>query len=182
MDPRATRRITAEEPFRIESPRIGFWNLLGEGSSALLEEDRRTIGSLFPHVDEGVSGPPLCHVLMLYCRILGDGSVEGTRLSLGEIIRVSQAPVVVIASENDGDSYIQAAGMAGAGGVNLVMTLSRNGAEFGEFFGRLFRMMFQGRSMPVAWVELAPQIPGDESRKGPATIFACGAGHVAFQK
>jgi hypothetical protein len=40
--------------------------------------------------------------------------------------------------------------------------------------------MFAGQSMPMAWVELAPQIPGTTHDNCPETIFAAKISHVAF--
>jgi hypothetical protein len=60
------------------------------------------------------------------------------------------------------------------------MTLKHNGPAFTTFFTELFRKMFAGRSMLLAWVELAPQIPGETHDNCPETIFAAEVSHVVF--
>jgi len=40
--------------------------------------------------------------------------------------------------------------------------------------------MKRGVSMPVAWINLAPQGPVKEQENLPSTIFACEAGQIAF--
>ena len=51
--------------------------------------------------------------------------------------------------------------------INLVITFHRNGKDFARFFRSLFQLMWAGKSMPMAWVQLAPQIPGPP----PRTLF-----------
>jgi hypothetical protein len=63
-----------------------------------------------------------------------------------------------------------------------VLTLRRKGTSFVSFFQRLFADMAKGVSMPVAWVRLAPQVPGHEHPDCPDTIFACEAGQIAFAR
>jgi hypothetical protein len=64
--------------------------------------------------------------------------------------------------------------------VNLVITLNRNGANFGRFFRSLFEMMWTGVPMPMAWVQLAPQGPSQQRDNIPGTICLMGAGQIAF--
>lgn len=40
--------------------------------------------------------------------------------------------------------------------------------------------MANGVSMSVAWVNLAPQIPGHDDPALPASVFACEVGQIAF--
>ena len=63
----------------------------------------------------------------------------------------------------------------------LVMTLKRNGQIFPSFFKELFGMMHHGVTMPMAWVKLAPQIPGRENDNVPGTICAMEVTHVVFK-
>src|SRR5918912_407559 len=118
-------------------------------------EDRAALGPLFSSVEESDSHPPVCDVLMVYCRLEGDGSVSGHSASLRDIIRKSRAPIVIVAAENSGSSYSAAAKPTGDAYANLVMTLDRKGAALTNFFIKLFRKMFEGRTMMMAWHDLA---------------------------
>jgi hypothetical protein len=120
-------------------------------------------------------------VLFLYCHIEPSGTIRGSSRGLREIIRDSRAAVVVVASENSGDSYIAAGKRCGYGLANLVMALDRRGDVFPKFFQRLFTEMKHGVSMPVAWVKFAPQAPRAEHADCPGTIFACEVGQLAFR-
>ena len=63
---------------------------------------------------------------------------------------------------------------------NLVLILDRKGAAFSNCFRRLFEMMNKGASMLMAWVELAPQVPGHEHPDLPESVMVAEAGHVTF--
>src|SRR5262245_26489946 len=65
--------------------------------------------------------------------------------------------------------------------ANLIITNNRNGAAFGRFFRSLFQLMHTGVSMPMAWVQLAPQGPS-QSPDLPGMICLMGAGQVTFKK
>jgi hypothetical protein len=165
----------------IHSPTIGFLDLTGGGASAALDSDKVALSPLFTSSVESCDKPPTCNVLFLYCRIEPNGTIRGsTSRGLREIIRDSGATVVVVATENSGDSYTAAGRRKSYGRANLVMAIERRGDVFPRFFQRLFRDMKRGVSMPVAWVKLANQHPGDEHRECPATIFACELGQLAF--
>ncbi len=124
--------------------------------------------------------PPTCNVLFLYCHIEANGRIRGYRQGLREIIRDSGADVVVVATANASDNYIAASQRKGFGHANIVMILDRKGDAFTTFFQKLFADMSRGVAMPVAWVKLAPQIPGMEQADVPDAIFACEAGQIAF--
>lgn len=79
-------------------------------------------------------------------------------------------------------AYIAANKREGNGRANLVMTLERKGATFAQFFYDLFSKMFAGTTMPMAWVQLAPQIPGANHENVPSTIFAAEVSHIVFRK
>ena len=69
--------------------------------------------------------------------------------------------------------------MANGWAANVVITLSRNGEHFGRFFRELFGQMFAGTSMPMAFVDIAPQGPV-QPKDIPGTIALMEAGHIAF--
>ena len=119
---------------------------------------------------------------MIYCDLQSDGTVARHSASLRDIVDVAEAPIVIVASENGADGYIAAGNRNGHRSANLVMTLNRNGPVFTAFFADLFRRMFAGESMPTAWAELAPQMPGTAHGSCPETIFAAEVGHIVFKR
>jgi hypothetical protein len=146
-----------------------------------MEEDKLAFGPLFAAVEESSITPPTCDVLMIYARVESDGRIAGSADGLRDIIRQSGAAIVVVASENDGKSYIAAGKSTGYGQANLVLTLKRKGAAFTQFFTQLFGRMSKGKSMLLAWVELAPQIPGKTHENCPESIFAAEISHIIFK-
>jgi hypothetical protein len=61
------------------------------------------------------------------------------------------------------------------------MTLERKGANFSQFLVQLFSEMFGGRSMPIAWVKLAPQGSKTGHENLPETIFMAEVSHIVFK-
>jgi hypothetical protein len=177
-----TRRLTLTDPLVIISPTIGFLNLLGSSADSLLNDDKAALQHLFTSVKESRDEVPSCDVLVLYLKISGDGKVVGHEDSLGGLIRDSQASIVVVASANGAPAYIAAAKTKGATCANLVMTLDRKGPCLARFLAELFQRMFAGKTMPLAWVELAPQARGAKHADCPETIFAAGISHIVFRK
>ncbi|HKC66517.1 MAG TPA: hypothetical protein VKB86_22930 [Pyrinomonadaceae bacterium] len=177
----STRRITVDNPLIIESPRIAFLNLSGSVAESLLNEDKDAFAPLFTAIETSDSDIPNCDVLIIYCDLNNNGVVAGQSKSLRDIIDDAGAPIVIVASENSADSYRMAGKRNGHATSNLVMTLNRKGTAFTTFFADLFRRMFAGQSMPLAWVELAPQIPGAVHNNCPDTIFAAEISHVVFK-
>ena len=178
----SVRRVTVRDPLVIVSPRIGVLNLAGAAAQSILEEDKAALKPLVASWEESTGKPPLCDVLMIYAQLQGDGRIAGTSDGLRDIIRKANAPIVIVASENDGRSYVAAGKRTGYGQANLVMTVSRRGAAFPKFLAQLFRRMFEGKSMPMAWVELAPQVPGMEHKDLPGLIFAAEISHIVFKR
>lgn len=88
---------------------------------------------------------------------------------------------MVVASDNNGKSYAAAGRSTGYGLANLVLTLRPKGIAFTQFFAQLFRRMSNSKSMLLAWVELAPQIPGATHENCPESIFAARVSHIVFQ-
>ncbi len=162
-------------------PVLGILNLDADRFGPLASEDRAALAPLFSSVVESNRVPPECDVLLLYGSIGPQGQIDRSPVGLREIIRDAGAKVVVVAAENEAERYIEAAQPAPYGKANLVMTLERRGDAFPTFFRQLFGRMFSGTSMPVAWVELAPQIPGHEHSGCPETIFACELGQLTFR-
>lgn len=166
---------------KIHSPRLGFLNLKGAAGEQILAEDKSALMGLFSNVLESSAAPPSCDVLFIYCDIADDGRVSGATSGLRDLIRSSGARVVVVASENPAKSCIASAKKTGYGHANLVLTLERKGTVFSAFFNRLFTLMTKGKTMPLAWVKLAPQIPGHVHADCPETIFLAEAGQIGFK-
>jgi hypothetical protein len=165
----------------ISSPRLGVLNLIGDPASGLISEDLGAFGRLFGTPAQSSSAPPRCDVLLVYAHIDESGKIVGADIGLREIIRNAVASIAIVASENTGSSYTAGTRREGFGYANLVMTLARNGDAFPRFFARLFEMMFAGETMPVAWVRLAPQVPGSTHPGTPGTIFAAEIGQLTFR-
>jgi hypothetical protein len=165
----------------IRDPRLGVLNLKRAASGQIVAEDKDALAPVFGNIQDSSVTPPLCEVLFIYCDVAPDGRISGTSLGLREIIRDAGALVVVVASENPGDNYIAASGKRSYGRANLVLTINRRGAIFPSFFSRLFAQMMKGTPMPVAWANLAPQIPGQEHPDCPDAIFIAEVGQVVFK-
>jgi hypothetical protein len=172
------RRISAAT---ITRPVLGILDLDPERFGALASEDRAALGPQFSSVVESDGEPPKCDVLLVYCEIDRQGRIVGSSRSLRGIIAASGARIVVVATENEADSYVATARPTYHSAANMVMTLERKGDAFAAFLGKLFGLMFRGVSMPVAWVQLAPQIPGAEHTDGPELIFAAEVGQLYFK-
>jgi hypothetical protein len=177
----SSRLVTVHNPLIIQSPRIGFLNLIGSAAQTVIEEDKVALGPLFASIEQSEDTPPKCDVLMVYCDLQINGHIANYAGGLRDIIRESKAPIVIVASENDAKSYTAAAKSTGYGRANLVMTLERKGAAFTKFFIALFTRMFRGKTMPLAWVELAPQNPRATHDDCPGTIFAAEVSHIVFK-
>ena len=166
----------------ISSPRLGIIDYIGEAGSAMVTGDIGFLNNIFGKAVNSINSVPECDVLFVYCEINKDGTIKQSPLKLREIIQASHATIVVIASENEGDNYIAAVKAAGQGQANLVMTLQRQGDSFSGFYNKLFGLMFKGVPMPVAWNEIAPQIPNSEHQGIPDSIFVCERGQVTFSE
>ena len=176
-----TRRVTRRDPLILRNPKIGFLNLAGARARPLVDEDATALKPLFSQCLTSEGEVPVCDVLMIYATIGEEGLIENASNNLREIIHQAHAPVTVVATENSVQSYIAASKRPGAGKANLVMTLERNGQIFPNFFKELFGLMHQGVTMPMAWVKLAPQIPGSKHDNVPGTICAMEVTHVLLE-
>lgn len=175
------RRVTHANPLTIQNPKIGFLNLIGTAGRPLINEDINVLKPLFSACLESDGDIPICDVLMVYAKIEGNGAIQNTSHTLREIIHKSHAPIVVVATENEGASYIAAGKRSEQSRANLVMTLKRNGQIFSSFLKELFAMMHRGITMPLAWVKLAPQGPGLKHEEVPETICAMEVTHILFK-
>ena len=170
----------------ITRPKIAFLNLAGARCAKIAAEDAAAVGAFFDGCDESTSAPvPACDVLFLYCDLDSSGKVLGPQRPVREVVRDSTAKIAVIASqvpaEFMADRQFQTALAKGDNPpVNLVITLNRNGTNFARFFKSLFQIMWTGKTMPMAWVQLAPQGPLPPPDNVPGTIVLMEAGQVSF--
>jgi hypothetical protein len=84
-----------------------------------------------------------------------------------------------IASDNTSEAYITGFNAKGKR-LNLVMTIGRQGANFGDSLEKLLSRMSRGERMPVAWNALWPQIPNASHPDAPNSIFFAGRGGVVL--
>ncbi len=167
---------------RINSPKLGIINYLGDSASEIIDEDSNFLKEFFGETEISHDLIPKCDVLFLYCEIDINGSVINSTMGLDDIIKTSQTKIIVIASENKGENYLEARHIVAYTKANIVMTVNRKGESFSHFFKELFRLMFNGKSMPQAWIKIAPQNPKIEHTNIPDTIFLCKAGRIALHK
>jgi hypothetical protein len=81
------------------------------------------------------------------------------------------------ASDNPPERYLNGFGARGKR-LNLVLTLKRKGSNFPSFLRKILSRIAYGDTMPVAWNEICPQIPGSEHKDAPESIFFAGRGGV----
>jgi len=158
-----TRSTTVHDPFRIDNPVIGFLNLRGSAGEEGMKGDRQLLAPLFREVRESRSEVPQCAVLFIYCDVEPAGKIAGSSSGLRDIIRAAGAYVAVVASENPPDNYMKCLGSRDAWTANITLTIDRKGDKLPKFFAELFRRMYAAKSMLMAWVELAPQIPSQHA-------------------
>jgi hypothetical protein len=187
--PATPARISAP-PLVISEPKIVFLNLAGARYATIAAEDQAAFGGLFDgHAEAANASVPTCDVLFLYADIEPSGKIVGQPWLVREAIRDSGAKIAVIASPvpkeiMSGQQWaIQKSAFARESypAVDLVITLDRNGENFARFFKSIFQMMRTGQSMPMAWVQLAPQGPV-QPKDIPGTVFLMEAGQVWFAK
>ena len=168
----------------ITDPTLGLLNIGGDTFTQLMEEDRASLDALFPQVEVG-SGLqiPKCDVLFVYTDIASDGQIGlGKGLTIRHLAERAAASIVVLAAPNSWEHIAQAVKQDGPKRANLVCTMDRKGSIFSSFFRKLFELMRAGKSMPMAWNSLAPQVPSrvDPHTDVPETVAILEAGQVKF--
>jgi hypothetical protein len=165
----------------LRSPVIGLLNLLGAKGDAMVREDREHLAPLFVNVKTSGGIVPYCHVLFIYADIDVAGQFVGSPLNLADIVNGGNATIVVVASPNDAEAIEHCTRAKRTREANIVFTADRGHAVFGPYFAKLFRMMWDGTSMPQAWAELAPP-QRSATFAAPAATLLAEAGHVVFQR
>ena len=117
----------------------------------------------------------ICH---LFLKIGSDGNVDTTPIkTVLEKCKNSGAKAIIIANDHAPEIYIKQVNVEG---VNLVMTMERKGNFFTSLLDGLLQRMSKGKTMPLAWVDMAPQSEGPHQEDKPGCIFAAGAGSEIF--
>ena len=160
---------------------MGILNLKGANVRSIVDSDKSALSELFWSVTEGVSSPPSCDVLFIYCDFDGAGQIVGMEANLRDVICEACAKIVILASDNPTDKVTSILKpTTGYGSANVVITINRKGHRFASFYHRLFTEMWKGVPMPDAWVTLAPQVSTAEHSDCPESIFACEIGPLSF--
>ena len=178
------RTTTVDNPYIIANPSLALVNLQGASAKDWVEQDRAALAGVFKSNIQVTDRTTRCNVLFLYCALEASGQVAGTSSTFRDLIKGAGAHIAVLASEMSPallqkPEFGKALQARNDWPANIVITISRNGANFGRFFQKLFAQMQQGVSMPMAWVKLAPQGP-QQSSDLPGTIFIAEGGHIAF--
>ena len=183
---------------KVKNPKILIASI-GVGSKSFFAQDRdiyqSQINNIFDDITEYeavnidkfwefIEGKTF-DIVHLFVNIEPDGKVESVSgREFFEKLSASEVKTVLFASDNPADNYIAFASKNGEGNIrsmNTVMTIERKGEAFPSFFQSLFGLMAWGRTMPMAWVELAPQNPHLKSGDNiPGAIFVAGLGSLKF--
>ena len=122
-------------------------------------------------------------IVHLICDVTANGTItdtSGEEVTGTELIqRCCDENVKLLwsASDNPPERYIKGFRARGKR-LNLVMTLKRKGPNFPGFLQKLLSRMAYGDTMPVAWNDVCPQIPGSDHPDAPESIFFAGRGGV----
>jgi hypothetical protein len=104
-------------------------------------------------------------IVHLLCDVTANGTItdaSGKEITGTELIQRccdQKVKLLWCGSDNLPDRYIKGFGARGKR-LNLVMTLRRKGPTFPGFLQKLMSRMAYGDTMPVAWNDLCPPIPG----------------------
>jgi hypothetical protein len=181
----------------IANTKILISSLGREAGTDLEERDAAVYSKFYRHVDiakarkademlVSISGGDY-DVVHLFCEISGDGHLvaeSGLELKGGDLLkacREGDVKLLFIAEGNPADNYLKAfTGDGSARGIklNFVRTLDRKGEAFTQFLEALLQRMSAGEGMPVAWVNVAPQIPGKSQDNQPDLYFSAGRGGI----
>jgi len=174
---------SAAEPPKIPLT-IGFANLSGDDLSSMASKDAAALSPLFARSKVVPAHQiPSAEILFVYAHLNEDGTIKGpTRSGIRQVVQLTNAAIVVLASPNSNASIQNAVALPGPKTANIVFTLDRNGDGFSRFFRELFEKMRDGKHMLSAWVELAPQNPKANLPYAPQTLLLSEGGKIAFPR
>src|SRR6185312_8575208 len=161
-----------------------FNDLLQQDFQVYSQYYRATMTEVFPTIQALLASLEQKYdIVHILCDVTTKGMIRdsnGREITGTELIqRCCELNVKLLwaASDNPADAYIKGFGARGKR-INLVMTLGRKGGNFSGFLQRLLSRVAYGETMPVAWNQLAPQIPGSDHADAPESIFFAGRGAV----
>ena len=165
---------------------------LGDAFLELFESDRLVYSRYYRSVDSS-SFSSICDLLgsmekgydivHLFCDLSPGGILtdsKGATVSGTELIAKcceKNVKLLWIANGNKSDDYMNGFKLNG-NRLNLVMTLDRRGQRFSKFLERLISKISGGKTIPLAWVALAPQAKGPWEEDCPSFIFSTTRGDV----
>ena len=165
--------------------RILVCSLGGETAGGFEDTDAKVYSTFYRHINVvkgqrvddflGSVGRDGYDIIHLFCELDEDGELageQGARLNaddLFEVCREADVKLLFIASDNPSENCsVFVRRKPASGMLNIVMTISRLGDKFPFFLEGLLRGMSAGKTMPYAWVDVAPQGASLWPKKGPA--------------
>jgi len=125
-------------------------------------------------------------IVHLFCPLAAGGLIRDTRgktLAGSELIQKccdGNVKLLWVANENKPEDYVNGFKAEGKP-LNLIMTINRNGARFGQFLEKLLVRISNGEALPLAWTTLVPQCEGPWQQDLPGCIFFAGRANAQFR-
>jgi hypothetical protein len=190
------RRGTANRIANIDNPKIVLLQI-GNVSQSQLDSDKGIYSDFYSNVTtktvndlKGLTdfiGNSSFDLFHLFVDIDMEGNIfDGTQnkiniYKLVDLIQTRDAKYIFFAKDNPVEGYNKGA-QAIKHTTNVVMTLERKENNFPDFFRKVFSKVSKGQPFPVAWNEIAPQIPGAMHENIPVTLAVMGAGGVVLRR
>src|SRR5690349_12063919 len=130
------RTTTVDNPYIIADPSLALVNLQGASAGPYVEQDRAALAGIFKSNIQVTDRTTRCNVLFLYCALEVSGQVAGTSSTFRDLIKGAGAHIAVLASEMSPallqkPEFGKALQARSDWPANIVITISRNGANFG---------------------------------------------------
>ena len=123
-------------------------------------------------------------VVHLFVDILPTGMLPGGQVPANLILQaliLARAKLIWVANANPPDAYLKGWAVKSPP-TNLLMTLHRNDPWFSKHLDELLALTKAGKTLPMAYVTLNPQIPnGPPVTDRPATVLFAGAPQFALR-
>jgi hypothetical protein len=162
----------------------GFDDLLKADAEVYGRYYRATTAAVLPSIQALIGRLDQKYdIVHLLCDVTPNGTITDTNceeITGTELIQRccdQNVKLLWCGSDNPPERYIKGFGARGKR-LNLVMTLNRKGPNFPGLLQKLVSQMAYGNTMPVAWNDLCPQIPGSDHQDAPESIFFAGRGGV----